>query len=105
MKLIFPDKISDLLYLTLHRIILLYFCFYRSDVIKFQLFVEHNMNLDHNKVGTIELKNIKEGSKLFELHQQLKATLGSGDLRYIYIVTVRPLQTTTELMIKSNTFL
>jgi len=39
------------------------------------------MNLDHNKVGTIELKNIKEGSKLFELHQQLKATLGSGDLR------------------------
>jgi len=26
-------------------------------------------------------KNIKEGSKRFELHKQLKATLGSGDLR------------------------
>jgi hypothetical protein len=26
-------------------------------------------------------KNIKEGSKRFELHKQLQATLGSGDLR------------------------
>jgi hypothetical protein len=37
--------------------------------------------MDSSKIGTIEMKNIKEGSKLFELHQQLKATLGSGDLR------------------------
>lgn len=28
-------------------------------------------------------KNIKEGSKRFELHKQLQATLGSGDLRYL----------------------
>lgn len=32
------------------------------------------------KYNTFELKSLKEGNKLYELHKQLNATLGSGDL-------------------------
>ena len=38
---------------------------------------------DARKYNTLELRSIKEGNKLFELHKQLNATLGSGDLTYV----------------------